>query len=168
MYAAVAWGSLAVIIVTSAYAIFELLFGSKEPLGQYLVDVYWPFPPYFAQPMTYFCAAWVSLFYAGMRLWEERVAKWPKWVVSLVQLTGFVVAFSAAYEVLYNFMLYGSTYVIACGEVHGACNPIVLTSFYPYAFAWNLLFATSAYTAIFVVSGYSVYYLRKVTASGMI
>ncbi len=166
MYAAVAWVSLITIVVVSAYGLGESLYGSKEPVGQYLVDVYWPFPPYIAQPVSYFSIACVALFYSGMRLWEERIAKWPRWLLSFFQLTGFVVAFSAAYEVMYNFMLWGSTYTIACAGVQGACNPDVLDTFYPYA--WNLLFATRAFAALFVVSGYSVYYLRKVTGSGMV
>ncbi len=166
MYAAIMWGSLAVIIVTSAYGIGESLFGSKEPVGEYLVNVYWPFPPYFAQPVTYFSVSCVALFYSGMRLWEEKVSKWPKWLLSFLQLVGFVVAFSAAYEVMYNFMLWGATYTIACTGSVGACNPDVLSSNYPYA--WNLLFATRAFAALFVVSGYSVYYLRKLAGSGMV
>jgi hypothetical protein len=166
VYAVVAWISLAVIIVTSAYGIGEALFGAKEPWGQYFL-VYWPFPPYVAQPVTYFSVAWISLFYSGMRLWEERMAKWPRWILSFLQLIGFIVAFSAGYEVMYNFMVWGSTYAIACGGVQGACDPNTLSTLYPYTFSWNLAFATNAYAALFVVSGYSVYYLRKVAGSGM-
>lgn len=166
VYAAVAWISLVVIVAVSAYGIGESLYGSKEPIGQYFVDVYWPVSPYFAQPVTYFDVACVALFYSGMRLWEEKVAKWPKWVLSFLQLVGFVVAFEAAYEVMYNFMLWGSTYTIACAGAQGACNPDVLDVFYPYA--WNLLFATRAFAALFVVSGYSVYYLRKLAGSGTV
>ena len=166
MYRIIAWASMAVIVIVTLYGVGESLFGTREPVGQYLVDVYWPFPPYFAQPVTYFSVACVALFYSGMRLWEERVAKWPTWVLSFLQLVGFVVAFSAAYEVMYNFMLWGSTYTIACAGVHGTCNPDVLDTNYPYA--WNLLFATRAFAALFVVSGYSVYYLRKLVGAGMI
>lgn len=168
MYAVVAWVSLAVIIVTSAYGIGGALFGAKEPWGQYFIEVYWPLPPFVLQPVTYFAIACISLFYSGLRLWEGRVVKWPKWILSLLQVTGFVVAFSAGYEVLYNFMLWGSTYIIACAGVQGACDPNTLSTFYPYAFAWNLLFATNVFSAVFVVSGYSVYYLHGIAGSGMV
>lgn len=166
MYLVIAWISFITILIVSAYGAGETYFGSKEPIGQSLVDVYWPFPPYVAQPVTYFSIACVALFYSGMRLWEERIVRWPRWLLSFLQLSGFVIAFSAAYEVMYNFMLWGATYTIACAGVHGACNPDVLDTFYPAA--WNLLFATRGFAALFVISGYSVYYLRKLAGSGMV
>ena len=107
--------------------------------------------------------ACVALAYTGLRLCDPAVRKWPKGVLSFLQLVGFVVAFSSAYEVLYNFMLWGSTYSIACS--HAVCDPDVIISTYPVP--WNLVFATRAFSALFVVSGYCVYYLRRLTGNGM-
>ncbi len=144
-------------------------YGTKLPVGETLVDVYWPISPYFAQPVTYFSVACVAFFYAGLRIWEGRISKWPPALLAFLQLFGFIVAFSSAYEVLYNFMLWGSTYSIACANsiiAHQACNPDVIISNYPVP--WNLVFATRAFSALFVISGYSVYYLRRLTGSSII
>lgn len=169
MYRAVAWVSFLIIVVVTVYGSVQTLYLSKEPVGQVLVDVYWPFPPYFAQPITYFSVACVALFYSGLRLWEDRISKWPTWLLMLLQVFGFVVAFSAAYEVIFNFMLWGASYSVQCANAiasHSACNPDVLVSLYPTP--WSLVFATRAFAALFVISGYSVYFLRKFSAPNLI
>lgn len=162
MYLVVALASLAIIVVVSVYGIVESLYVTGQPVGETWVNVYFPFPPYFAQPITYFAVACVALFYSGLRIGEERISKWPHWLLMTIQLFGFIVAFSAAYEVMYNFMLWGSAYTSACSTNlanHIPCNPNNLFSTYPTP--WNLVFATRAFFALFVISGYTVYYLRK-------
>jgi hypothetical protein len=159
-----AWVSFLVIVAVFVYGTVEAFLNPGLAVGAVLVNVYWPFPPYFAQPVTYFSVACVALFYSGMRLWASRLATWPSWLLSFLQLVGFIVAFSSAYEVLYNFMLWGSTYSIACS--HAACNPDVVISTYPIP--WNLVFATRAFSALFVISGYSVYVLRRLSGSSII
>lgn len=169
MYALVAYVSLTTIVAVTVYGLVESLYGTKQPVGQVLVDVYFPFPPYFAQPVTYFSVACVALFYSGLRLWEKRVSKWPSWLLMLMQIFGFVVAFSSAYEVMFNFMLWGASYTVNCANAianHTACNPDVLTSLYPTP--WSLVFATRAFSALFVISGYSVYFLRKFSSTSII
>ena len=168
MYKAVAWASLAILVVVVIYGIAESAYVTGEPIGKVWVDVYFPFPPYFAQPVTYFSVACVALFYSGLRLLERRIAKWPGWLVAFLQLVGFVVAFSAAYEVMYNFMVWGSLFVIACqqGIASVTCNPDTLSTVYPSQ--WSLVFATRAFSALFVISGYSVYFLRKYSSSSLI
>lgn len=168
MYKVVAWASFAILVVVTVYGLVESLYVSGEPIGKVWVDVYFPFPPYFAQPVTYFSVACVALFYTGLRLGEERISRWPPWLLMFLQLAGFVVAFSAAYEVMYNFMVWGSLFVIACqqGVASVTCNPDTLTTIYPSQ--WSLVFATRAFSALFVISGYSVYYLRKFSSSSLI
>lgn len=165
-YTFVAWFSFAVIVVVTAYGLVESLFVSGEPVGEVWVNVYFPFPPYFAQPVTYFSVACVALFYSGLRLWEDTVSRWPNWLLMFLQIFGFVVAFSAAYEVLYNFMVWGALFSLACGKGGLFCNPDLLSS--PYPSQWSLVFATRAFSALFVISGYSVYYLRKFSESSLI
>jgi hypothetical protein len=166
MYTVVAWVSFLMLVLVTVYGLGQSLYFSKEPVGQVLVDVYFPFPPYFAQPVTYFSVACVALFYSGLRLWEERIAKWPNWLLMLFQAFGFIVAFSAAYEVMYNFMVWGALYVIACEQTAGVCNVDLLSSLYPSQ--WSLVFATRMFSALFVISGYSVYYLRKFSSSELV
>ena len=164
MYLLVALTSLAIILVVTLYGVIESFYFTNEPVGEVWVNVFFPFPPYFAQPITYFAVACVALFYSGLRIGEERISKWPHWLLMFLQLFGFIVAFSAAYEVMYNFMLWGSVYSIACSTnlAHTPplpCSPDTLFSSYPTP--WNLVFATRAFSALFVISGYSVYFLRK-------
>jgi hypothetical protein len=165
----VAWASLLVITAVFVYGIVEALLNPGLAIGSVLVDVYWPFPPYFAQPVTYFSVACVALFYSGLRLSEGRIARWPRSALSVLQLLGFIVAFSSAYEIMYNFMLWGASYSVACASAiasHTACNPDVIFSTYPVP--WNLVFATRAYSALFVISGYSVYFMRRISGSTFI
>ncbi|HKT22184.1 MAG TPA: hypothetical protein VJR06_06230 [Nitrososphaerales archaeon] len=167
-YKLVAWVSFIILVAVIVYGVAESAYVTGEPIGKVWVDVYFPFPPYFAQPVTYFSVATVALFYSGLRLWEDRISKWPGWLVSFLQLVGFVIAFSAAYEVMYNFMVWGSLFVIACeqGIASVTCNPDTLSTVYPSQ--WSLVFATRAFSALFVISGYSVYFLRKHSSSSLI
>lgn len=165
----VAWASLLVITAVFVYGIIEALWNPGLAVGAVLVNVYWPFPPYFAQPVTYFSVACVALFYSGLRLSAKTIKSWPTGLLSVLQLLGFIVAFSSAYEVLYNFMLWGASYSVSCASAiasHTACNPDTILSTYPVP--WNLVFATRSYSALFVISGYSVYFLRRLTGSGFI
>lgn len=168
MYKIVAWGSFLTIVAVTAYGLIESLYVTGYAIGYIWVNVWFPFPPYFAQPVTYFSVACVALFYSGLRLWEDWIRRWPNWLLMFLQIVGFVVAFSAAYEVMYNFMLWGSIYVVACtrllpGQI---CNPDALSTNYPSQ--WSLVFATRCFSALFVISGYSVYYLRKFSSSTQI
>jgi hypothetical protein len=169
MYLLVAWVSFLILVTVTVYGVVESLYGSRQAVGAIWVNVYWPYPPYFAQPVTYFAVSCVAIFYSGLRLWEDRIAKWPPWVLMFLQLFGFVIAFSAAYEIMYNFMLWGALYSTACAPPPvgtGDCNPDHLSSIYPSQ--WSLTFATRAFSALFVISGYSVYYLRKFSSSGSV
>lgn len=164
MYAFAAWACFLTIVAVTIYGVVESLYVTGEPVGEVWVNVYFPFPPYIAQPVTYFSVACVGLFYSGLRLWENYVSKWPNWLLMFLQLFGFVVAFSAAYEVMYNFMVWGALFSLACSR--GTCNPDILSSLYPSQ--WSLVFATRTFSALFVISGYSVYYLRKFSGSALI
>ena len=165
VFTLVAWLSFITLVILFVYGFLETRGTSNLPVGAQWVDVYWPFPPYFAQPVTYFSVACVALFYSGLRLWEARIAKWPTGLISFLQLVGFVVAFSSAYEVLYNFNFWGATYTVDAINL-GKSIPDLLHSSYPIP--WSFVFATRVFAALFVISGYSVYFLRRVNRSHII
>lgn len=160
-----AWASFITMIVLVVYGLLEAIRTPNLAIGAQWVDIYWPFPPYFAQPVTYFSVACVALFYSGLRLWEVRIAKWPGALISFLQLVGFIVAFSSAYEVLYNFNFWSATYTVAALRLHTS-TPDLLNSSYPVP--WNFVFATRMFAALFVISGYSVYFLRRLNRAHVI
>lgn len=166
MYRAVAWGSGLIGLAIMVYGLLTSLVttGGVVQIGETLVSVEVPFPPYFAKPVSYFAVAAVAFFYSSLRLWEERIASWPPVVLSFVQLFGFVVAFSSAYEVLYNFMLWGAIFSVEF--LKNVTNPNFIAT--PIGIPWNLVFATHTFSALFVISGYSVYFIRRLNREAAI
>src|SRR2546428_7426038 len=161
MYRLIAWLSGIAALAVVVYGIVSAVVttGSLGPFGSNLVNVEFPFPE-FAKPISYFSVASVAFFYCELKLWEDTIARWPARVRSFLRLFGFIVAFASAYEVLYNFMLWGAFFTVQVlqGNVnvnYASCCPPV---------PWNLVFATKAFSALFVISGYSVYFLRSLDA----
>lgn len=84
VYRLVAWVSGIVGLVSVIYGMVASLAttGGQGALGTTFVNFNWPLP-YFAAPVSYFSIASVAFFYAGLRLEEERIPKWPPAVLSL-------------------------------------------------------------------------------------
>ncbi|HVC27630.1 MAG TPA: hypothetical protein VND40_05665 [Nitrososphaerales archaeon] len=161
MYKVVFGASGFIIFATLAYGIgTSALYasGSIPVIGQNMVNVSWPLP-YFTQPVTYLSIAAVTFFYTGLRLWQNKLAQWSHLALASLQLVAIVVAFGAAYALMYNFMLWGSYFSIQLLS-SVVPNPNVLAS--PGSTPWNLVFATKVYMSMLVISGYMVYFLRKV------
>ncbi len=159
VFRVVAWTSGITIIGVIVYGVVSTLLttGGVIQIGEALVAIDVPFPPFFAKPISYFGVAAVAFFYSSLRLREERIAKWPPALISLLQMLGFVVAFSSAYEVMYNFMLWGAIYSVEF--LKNVTNPNFIAT--PFSIPWNFVFATKAFSTLFVISGYSVYFLRR-------
>lgn len=139
--------SFGAVIAISAYAL----------LGNSLVDVYWPWYPYLAQPITWLSAASIAFWYAGLKLWRERISRWPAWFLTFLEVFGFVVAAFSLYEVLYGFMLWGATLGVAISQ-NPAIDPDTLFSKFPLA--TSFAFTTRGFTTLLVLSGYGVHYVR--------
>jgi len=159
MYRLVAWVSGITALAVVVYGIVSAVVttGSVGAFGSTLVNIEFPLPE-FAKPISYFSIASVAFFYSELKLWEERIARLPAQVRSFLRLFGFVVAFASAYEVLYNFMLWGAFFTIQVLQAN--VNPNTASCCLPVP--WNLVFATKAFSALFVISGYSVYFLRSI------
>ncbi len=161
MYRIVCWISGITIIATITYGLLtSALFstGGVLDVGANLVNIDFP-APFFAKPVTYLSIACVTFFYTGLRLWQNRVAQWPQITLASLQLFAIVVAFASAYEVLYNFMLWGAFFgaQLLNQQIN---NPNIVVG--PGPVPWNLVFATKMFAALFVISGYSVYFLRRI------
>lgn len=164
MYRLVCWGSFVTIVSVLAYGLVSSALyaeGGVLDVGATLVNVEFPFP-FFAKPVTYLSVASVTFFYSGLRLYQNKVAAWSQLTLSTLQLFCLVVAFASAYEVLYNFMLWGAflsnqlltTSITALSLVNSVDSPGPVP--------WNLVFATKLFFSLFVISGYAVYFLRRI------
>lgn len=162
MYKIVCGASGAVIIAMLAYGVTTSALyasGSIPVIGQNMVNVSFPLP-YFTQPVTYLSVASVTFFYTGLRLYQNKVAQWSHLTLASLQLVAIVVAFGSAYAVMYNFMLWGSYFSVQVLYNSITANPNFISS--PGPTPWNLVFATKVFMSLFVISGYTVYFLRKV------
>jgi hypothetical protein len=161
MYRIVCWASGLTIIGVIAYGLVSSALyanGGVLDVGATLVNVEFPFP-FLAKPVTYLSIASVTFFYSGLRLYQNKVAAWSQVTLSAVQLFALVVAFASAYEVLYNFMLWGAYFSEALIKSL-VNNPDVVSG--PGPTPWNLVFATKMFASLFVISGYTVYFLRRI------
>jgi len=162
MYRIVCGASAIIILATLTYGIATSALyasGSIPVIGQNMVNVSFPLP-YFTQPVTYLSVASVTFFYTGLRLWQNKVAQWSHLTLASLQLVAIVVAFASAYAVMYNFMLWGSYFSVQVLYNSVTANPNFLSSSGPTP--WNLVFATKVFMSLFAISGYTVYFLRKV------
>jgi hypothetical protein len=73
-----------------------------------------------------------------------------------------VVAFASAYEILYNFMLWGA--FLSTDLLTSNISPQYLINAVssPAPVPWNLVFATKIFLSLFAISGYTVYFLRRI------
>ncbi len=85
VFRVVSWALFITLMVLVIYGVLEAIRTPNLPVGAQWVDVYWPFPPYFAQAVTHFSVACVALFYSRLRLWEARITKWPASLISSLQ-----------------------------------------------------------------------------------
>jgi len=163
MYRAVCYLSGITILAVMTYGLLtSALFSSGGVLdiGSNLVNIDFP-APFFAKPVTYLSIACVTFFYTGLRLWQNRVAQWPHVTLAALQLFAIVVAFASAYEVLYNFMLWGAFFTAQLLQQSLPIpNPNAVNG--PGPVPWNLVFATKMFASLFVISAYSVYFLRRI------
>ncbi len=148
MYQAIAWVSGLIMVAVCVYALVTAIVSGASAVGTSLVDVDFPFP-FLAEPVTYLSIASVTFFYSGMQIWQNRVARWPLFRLSIIQLVAIVVAVSSAYEVLYNFTVWGAY----------LSNQLLTSS---VGVPWSLVFETKIFFATFVISGYAVYFLRRI------
>jgi hypothetical protein len=166
MYEAVAWVSGITIIAAVMYGLVTALLSGLSVVGTSFVNVEFPFT-FMAKPVTYLSVAMVTFFYSSLRLWQNKIARWSLFRLSAIQLFAMVVAFSSGYEVLYNFMLWGAflSKELITSSVITIINVNTVSS--PGPVPWNLVFATKVFISFFVISGYAVYFLRRIHTTGM-
>lgn len=161
LYSVVCAVSGSVIVATLAYAVATATVagGGLSQAGKAMVEAGFPLPS-FAQPVAYLGVASVAFFYSGLRLWQSRVARLSQAKLASIQLLGIVVAFASAYEVVYNFMLWGS--YASVQALYGELAPGSTLLAGPAPIPWGPVLATWVFAALLVISGYTAYFLRKI------
>lgn len=152
MYQAIALVSGLTVIAVCVYALITAVASGAGAVGTSLVDTHFPLPS-FAEPVTYLSVASVAFYYSGMQLWQNQVARWSLFRLSVIQLVAIVVAVCSAYEVLYGFTEWGAY----------LSNQLLASS---SGVPWTLVVATKVFFSAFVISGYTVYFLRRIHSIG--
>lgn len=167
MYEIVAWGSAITMVAVLIYGAVTALLSGLDVVGGSLVNVEFPFS-FMAKPVTYLMIASVTFVYSSIQLYQNRIARWSMFRLSLLQLIAIVVAVSSAYEVLYNFMLWGAflSNQLLTSSLTTANLVNDVTS--PGPVPWNLVFATKIFLALFAISGYVTYFLRRIHRPNMV
>lgn len=160
MYEVVAWVSVITMIAVLAYGAVTAVLGGLDVVGSSLVNVEFPFT-FMAKPVTYLMVASVTFVYSSMQLFQNRIARWSLFRLSALQLVAIVVAVCSAYEVLYNFMLWGAFLSNQLLSSSLSASSLVNDITSPGPVPWNLVFATKIFLALFAISGYVVYFLRR-------
>ena len=152
-----------VILVTTMYGLIESIRGyfttGVVTVGEILVGIEWPLP-YFAKPVTYLSFAIVAFWFSLVKLYQHSINNFSNLRVTLLSFIALLVAFGAAYEVLYNFTVWGA--LMSAEAFRGYVNPDFLNIPYPNPkVPWNLVFATKFFIALFVISSYSWIILQR-------
>ncbi|MBI2183783.1 MAG: hypothetical protein HYU39_02360 [Thaumarchaeota archaeon] len=161
--------SAAIVSVLALYAVFATFYFGYEAVGETLVNLpsrapfEFPGPEYFpvyAKPVTWLYVAIITFWFTFLESFRQRFSRLPVGAISVAKLVAFVLAAVSAYEVYYNFTIWGSlmTYQAITGNV----NPDILANKFPNPQTpWNLVFATKFFSSILVVSLYSLYFMMR-------
>ena len=105
--------------------------------------------PFYVKPVTIFFAAVVVFSFCFFSMVESKLQKISGWLRTLLLAASVLAIAVSAYEILFNFVLWGSLMVS-----HG--NPDLIVNSYPVnSEKVNLVFATKAFVAMLFVSYFS-------------
>jgi hypothetical protein len=161
--------SLALVAALLAYAGLEFLLHRSEAMGDPLVHIQnkpfeFPEPEYFpiyAKPVTWLYAGMVLFWFSVLELNRSRLLTYSLFRLSIFRLIAFVALCISAYEVLYNFTIWGA--LMAYQATTGNIIPDILVNKSPNPESpWNLVFATKFFTALAAISAYTLWYLYRI------
>lgn len=152
-------GSVVVATVLYAVATAMVVGGGLSEAGRAMVEAALPIPG-FAQPVAYLGVASVAFFYSGLRLGQSKVARLSQAKLASIQLLAILAAFASAYEVVYNFMIWGS--YASVQALYGELAPGSTILAGPASVPWQPVLGTWVFAALLVMGGYTAYFLRKI------
>lgn len=168
VYRIIGFLSLAVITITSTYGVVAALVQDANVVGENLVTLEVPpisvFPLFYSKPITWLTAALFALFFSALELGRDDVLKWSKFRRDMLKFAAFFIGGMAAYEVMFNFTLWGG--LIASDSILGELNVDIIKNTFPNPNTpWNIVFATKLFTALFIISVYAFYYLQQIEST---
>lgn len=164
IFRAVAYSSLAMILVLLVYALYSLLTQGIGVIGSSLVEVELPPPslsPIYAKPITLLYIGSLLLLYTGLELGRDRVSRLPDGGIQLLKLAAFGVGAVAFFELAYNLVFW--TGVLSAQAVLGHLNPDTIANPFPdLTHPINVVFASKTAAAALLGAAYSFYFLSQV------
>jgi hypothetical protein len=161
--------SLALVVALLTYAGLEFFLQRSEGVGDSLVHIQskpfeFPEPEYFpiyAKPVTWLYVGIVVCWFSVLELNRSRLLRYSMFRLSIFRLIAFLVFCISAYEVLYNFTIWGA--LMAYQATTGNIIPDILVNKSPNPETpWNLVFATKLFTALTLISAYTLWYLHRI------
>ena len=154
--------SITMSIVLLSYVYYRYTQGHNDVIGQPFVDTEIPSPdsaPFFLKPVTWLMiftmSGWISFLELVKRKIRSLGANWK----FLYALLLFLIASLTLYEIMYNFMLWGS--ILSRQDIRHS-NPDEATNSFPTeSHRVNLVFATKIGVMIFVCSLYALYVVKE-------
>lgn len=133
--------------------------GSLNSAGLALAETSFP-QRGFADLAAYLSVASVLFFYTGLMLRRNKVARWSHLRLASLQLLGIGVAFASGVATMYFFMLWSSysSAQILSSSLSLSAGELFATPSTP----WGVILCANLCPAILVISGYGVFFLRKV------
>ncbi|MFC1755269.1 hypothetical protein ACFL96_18090 [Thermoproteota archaeon] len=164
-YRVVGFVSLVIIIITTIYGVVASIIQGVNVVGETLVTLEVPpisvFPLFYSKPITWLSASLFALFFSALELGKDDVLKWSKPRRDILKFIAFFVGSMAAYEVMFNFTLWGG--LIASDSILGELNVDLIKNTFPNPNTpWNIVFATKLFTVVMIISSYAFYYLQKI------
>ena len=158
-----------ILIGLTLFAILASFLYGMTVVGESLVNLpsgvpfEFPQPEYFpiyAKPVTWMYVSLIIFWFSVLELNRKRIVALSPATLTFCRLFAVIFASLAAYEIVYNFSIWSA--IMAYQAISGTLNPdLVVVAFPNPQTPWNLVFATKFFSAIFVISLYSLYFLLK-------
>jgi hypothetical protein len=135
--------------------------GGIEPVGYYMVNYEIDVVPgllYF-KPITITVFLLALGYLAGLEVVDRSDRRFSRGGIAIITVGALFFTFLSLYEVLFNFMLWGSLISSLAVDGNVSYNIDFLSNYFPNPNRpWNLVFATKTFTLLFFISIATVIY----------
>jgi hypothetical protein len=153
--------------IITGYGLIVAYQTRNDIIGQTLVDSEFPPPsmsPLYMKPATWLMISVITAVYSLVQMSKERFRLLGSTARSVVLFLLFLTALVSFYEVMYNFMLWGS--LMAAHDSSSQFNPdTIINSFPTDEYKINLVFATKMFVTCLGCSLYGFVVFRGIDMS---